>query len=259
VPVAERLAHLEFHRDLVDQRDDLSVELASLYNSTSQPERALALLLSREFQPWEGGEGVVLAQYVRANMLLGQRALQAGEPADALRLFEAAQNPPENIGEAPHLLSNRSLVDYWLGVSCAKNGNAARAAMYFERAASTQGDFQDMQVKVVSEMTFWSAMALEHVSRRQEAQALLDRILSFADALETKTAKIDYFATSLPAMLLFEEDLQQRQTITARFLRAQAMFGFGEIEAGSRLLREVLQFDPGHTGAIDFMQTELPR
>ena len=259
VPVAERLAHLESHRDLVDQRDDLSVELASLYNSTSQPERALGLLLSREFQPWEGGEGMVLAQYVRANILLGQRALRAGESAEALRLFEAAQNPPGSIGEAPHLLSNRSLVDYWLGIAFAKNGNAAEAVTYFERAASTQGDFQDMQVKAISEMTFWSAIALEHLGRREEAQALLDRILSFAEALEQQTAKVDYFATSLPAMLLFEEDLQQRQIITARFLRAQSLLGLGETEASSRLLREVLRLDPGHTGAIDFTQTELSR
>lgn len=259
VPVADRLGDLESHRDLVEQRDDLSVELASLYNSISQPERALASLLSREFQPWEGGEGMVLAQYVRSNILLGQRALTAGHPAEALRYFTAAWNPPESIGEAPHLLSNRSLIDYWLGVGCAKTGDSAKAACHWERAARTHGDFQGMQVKAISDMTFWSARALDRLGRRDEAQALFRQILEYAQELERKTARVEYFATSLPAMLLFEEDLQQRQTITSVFLQAQALLGLGEREKSMQLLQEVLRLDQSHTGAIDLMQTEFPR
>ena len=63
---ARRLATLKLHKELVEKRDDLSVELISLYNSSGCPEEALRLLLARHFQPWEGGEGMVLAQYVRA-------------------------------------------------------------------------------------------------------------------------------------------------------------------------------------------------
>ena len=259
VPVGERLAHLESHRDLVDQRDDLSVELATLYNSTSQPERALSLLLSREFQPWEGGEGVVLAQYVRANILLGLRSLCEGQSGEALRLFQAAQSPPESIGEVPHLLSNRSTVDYWLGIAYARSTDPTRAREHWERSARTRGDFQDMQVKAVSDKSFWSGMALERLGRREEAQVLFRQILDYANALEQQTARIDYFATSLPAMLLFEEDLQHRQTITARFLQAQALLGLGDRENSLRLLEEVLRLDPAHTGAIDFIRTEFPR
>ena len=55
---ATRLAEIENHRSLVQQRDDLSVELATLYNHTGQPGKAVALLASRTFQPWEGGRGL---------------------------------------------------------------------------------------------------------------------------------------------------------------------------------------------------------
>ena len=61
-----RLAELQRHSALVAARDDLSVELATLHNQTGKPERALAGLLTRNFQPWEGGEGLVLGQFVRA-------------------------------------------------------------------------------------------------------------------------------------------------------------------------------------------------
>ena len=60
-----RLAELEKCSELVRRRDDLSAERASLYNQTGQHQKALSLLTSRKFQPWEGGEGLALGQHVR--------------------------------------------------------------------------------------------------------------------------------------------------------------------------------------------------
>jgi len=74
-----RYAELLRHPDLISQRDDLSVELAALLNQMGEPSRALELLLDRKFQPWEGGEGLVLGQYVRARLLLGQLALKMSD------------------------------------------------------------------------------------------------------------------------------------------------------------------------------------
>jgi len=55
-------------------------------------------------------------------------------------------------------------------------------------------------------------------------------------------------------MLLFDEDLAQRQTITARFLESQARLGLGEQAEGLGLLEEVLAMDNAHTGAIDLLR-----
>lgn len=253
-PLNRRLESLEAHPELVEERDDLSVELASLYNSTGEPEHALEILLSRQFQPWEGGEGLVLTQYIRANTLLGQRALEAGDSAKALYYFEQASNTPESISEARHLLMNMSMIEYWLGVAYADKGETAKATEHWERAARNQGDFQQMQVQSISDMTYWSATALHRLGRGDEARSLFQKIYDYALTLEQQTPKIDYFATSLPAMLLFDEDLKGRQTITARFLQAQAQFGLGERQKGLELLRQVQELDHSHTGAIDMLQ-----
>ncbi|MBW8870588.1 MAG: tetratricopeptide repeat protein, partial [Acidobacteriales bacterium] len=79
----ERLTELSQFPRLVDARDDLSVELATLLNQVGKPGDALHLLLGRRFQPWEGGEGLVLAQYVRARLLLGCRSLHQADFANA--------------------------------------------------------------------------------------------------------------------------------------------------------------------------------
>ncbi len=250
----ERLAKLEANATLVGQRDDLSVELASLYNSLDKPQRALDLLLNRGFQPWEGGEGLVLSQYVRANVLVAHRFLQRGEPASAISALLAACKPPENLSEARHLLMNLSIVDYWLGMAHHDAGNGCEAELCWARAAHPRGDFQQMQAKTVSDCTYWSALALRRLGREQDALDAFHAILDYSAAIERQKPKIDYFATSLPAMLLFEEDLGRRQTITARFLEGQARLGLGEEAAGVRLLEEVLTMDNAHAGAIDLLR-----
>jgi tetratricopeptide (TPR) repeat protein len=252
--LTERLALLEANGPLVEKRDDLSVELAELYNDLDQPRRALDLLLGHEFQPWEGGEGLVLSQYVRANILLAQLSLQCGEPTPAIGSLVAASHPPENLSEAKHLLMNLSMIDYWLGVAHHDVGNRGDAERHWTRAACQKGDFQQMQTKTVSENTYWSACALRRLGREQDARDAFRTILDYSAHLQRQTPKIDYFATSLPAMLLFEEDLARRQTITARFLEAQARLGLGDEAEGLRLLEEVLAMDNAHTGAIDLLR-----
>jgi len=248
-----RLRELEKHLSLVQRRDDLSVELCALYNQMGQPARALRLLGSRRFQPWEGGEGGPLGQHVRSNLALGRQALREGNPAAAQRHFESALSAPRHLGEAKHLLANQSDIHYWLGCALWETGDHGRARRHWRTAASFKGDFQEMSVRAFSEMTYYSALSWQRLGQSARAEQLLRALLSHAQQLQRMEAKIDYFATSLPAMLLFEDDLQARQTITALFLKAQARLGLGQRAAGRRLLKRVLQRDPNHALAADLL------
>jgi tetratricopeptide (TPR) repeat protein len=195
----------------------------------------------------------VLSQYVRANLLLGQKALAEKDVSAAICKFEAASNLPESISEAKHLLMNLSMIDYWQGVACAANQDRARAVLHWERAAKHRGDFQQMQVHSISDTTYWSAQALVSLGREQEAKQMFQEIYNYSVDLDRQTPKIDYFATSLPAMLLFEEDLVRRQEISAKFLRAQALIGLGRVAEGTALLDEVRKLDANHSGAADLL------
>ncbi len=83
-PAAERLRRLEGDLELVARRDDLAVSYATLLTASGRPAEALSWLESREFQPWEGGEGAVLA------------AWDAARAALVLPLAD----PPPTLGEA---------------------------------------------------------------------------------------------------------------------------------------------------------------
>ena len=77
-------------------------------------------------------------------------------------------------------------------------------------------------------------------------------MLAYAIRLQKAEAKIDYFATSLPTMLLFDDDLQFRQETAALFLQAQARLGLGQKVPAKALLSVVLKRDPNHALAADF-------
>jgi tetratricopeptide (TPR) repeat protein len=252
-----RLAELEQRQALVEQRDDLSVELAALYNQTGRHDKALAVIERRRFQPWEGGEGLALGQHVRTHLALGRAALGRGDAVQARRLFERATESPENLGEARHVLANASDIHYWLGMACEAVGDPAAAEEHWVRAASFRGDFQEMSVRAFSEMTYYSALALRRLGKTGEARKLLHDLLAYAGQPRRATPKIDYFATSLPAMLLFEDDLARRNAITAAFLAAQANLGLGRTTQARRLLKRTLDMDCNHAMAADLL-AELP-
>jgi len=251
VPASTRLRALRRRPDLVRRRDDLSVELCALFNQTGAPEKALGILSTRRFQPWEGGEGLALRQHVRAHLLIGRRELLRGRAADAARHFEAALAAPANLGEAFHPLANRSDVHYWLGRALQAGGDTRGARAHWRTAAAARGDFQAMSVREVSEMTYYSALARRCLGRKADAARLLRDILRYSRRLAAAPPTIDYFATSLPTMLLFEDDLKARRDTTAMFLGAQAHLGLGRAAEGRRLLREVLRRDPSHPWASD--------
>jgi tetratricopeptide (TPR) repeat protein len=248
-----RLRELEQHLDLVQQRDDLSVELCALYNQTGQPGKALALVRTRNFQPWEGGEGGPLGQWVRSHLALGRAALTEGDHAKACEHLSAALTAPLNLGEARHLLANQSDIHFWLGCALAANGNARKAKQHWLAAATFKGDYQEMSVRAFSEMTFYSALAWEKVGQRAKAKQLFRDLLAYAQKLQQTEAKIDYFATSLPTMLLFDDDIQFRQETTALFLQAQARLGLGQQAQAKKLLSAVLKRDPNHVLAADLV------
>jgi tetratricopeptide (TPR) repeat protein len=230
------------------------VELCALYNQTGQYERGAQLLEARQFQPWEGGEGGPLGEYVRAHLGLGRAAFEKREFDLARSHFEKALESPRNLSEAKHLLANQSNIHYWLGCALAELSERKLARHYWRKAATFKGDFQQMSVRVFSEMTYYSARSLEKSGRRAQAQKLFRDLLAFGRKLQKAPAKIDYFATSLPSMLLFDDDFQFRQETTALFLQAQAHLGLGARAKSITFLKTVLRRDPNHSLAADLFK-----
>ncbi|MGC8560669.1 MAG: DUF5107 domain-containing protein [Phycisphaerae bacterium] len=251
VSVAERLDDLHRNVHLVTRRDDLSLELAALLNQSGRPEKALEMMLTRQFQPWEGGEGLILEEFLRAKVISGIVHLIKGQTNSAMDDFRSTLRPPENLGETWHPLANRSEVYYWLGEASVAVENLADANKWWTKAAESEGDFQQMAVTPYSEKTLFQILSLQRLNRRAEAMDLIDKLRLHSEELLKHPATIDYFATSLPTLLLFNTDLQAGQAIKARFLMSQVHLAAGDFNAARAVAEDILQQNPSHSGAAD--------
>ncbi len=106
----------------------------------------------------------------------------------------------------------------------------------------------------VSDKTFWTGMAYARLGQDRHAREIFQKIYDYSLELEQQTPRIDYFATSLPAMLLFENDLGKQNQIEAKFLRAQALLGLEQEKEARALLSEVLRLDRNHPDAADLVE-----
>jgi tetratricopeptide (TPR) repeat protein len=93
-------------------------------------------------------------------------------------------------------------------------------------------------------MTYYQALALMQLGQRDSAINKLEELLSFARGQLDKKVSIDYFATSLPNFLLFEDDLQKRNRTEYLYLIGLAQQGLGKPDEAERAFREVLTLDP---------------
>ena len=242
-----RLLELARHGELVAQRDDLTIELITLFNLTGQSARALATLEGRRFHPWEGGEGLASGQWVAAHLLLGLDALECGEPDKALRYFLDAGTYPRNLGEGKHLLTSETHLHYFAGVALSRLNRAEEARESWRKAAS--GDDETTM------FAYYRALALRSLGEESAATRLLRDVRRYASERRNAEVKIDYFATSLPNFLLFEDDIQERNQIDCQFLCALASLGLGEYAVAEEQLRQVLARDANHL----FARIELNR
>lgn len=233
---AERLKFLQKHSDLVEERDDLTVEFLTLLNQAGQSEEALRRIGRRRFSPWEGGEGLVSAQYVHSHRALGLAAFDQGQFRIALEHFDSARRYPENLGEGKHLLTLERDLDYFSGLAAKGLGDARLAEKYWRAAAAP--------IHSPGIHSYFQACGLLALEEETRGCEVLEHLLDFSRHQMEKTAKIDYFATSLPNLLLFEDDLEKRNRVEATVLSALAIFGLGDRPKAVELVRSALEEDP---------------
>jgi tetratricopeptide (TPR) repeat protein len=252
---AERLKSLLVIKNEIFTRDDFSVELAALYNFNGQYEEALHLLENRNFHPWEGGEGQVLRQFTHACLKLGQLALCNGAPQTALEFFEKSVNTPDSLGEKYHPLQAVAHINYWKGMALKALGRIEEAKAHFSASKNEEGDFIDMAVSAYSELSYYKALSLIELGETNEGKKLLVALKEFGEAKLNEKAQIDYFATSLPLLLVFEDDIQKRNTIDAKFLIALSQVGLGLYNDAMKNLQELLQLSSMHIGAKELLES----
>ncbi|MCX2679792.1 DUF5107 domain-containing protein [Galbibacter sp. EGI 63066] len=251
ISVKTRLQLFEQHRELCNSRDDTYLELATLHNLLDDSERALHLIESRKFHPWEGGEGKVPFQYVTAKIEIAKKLIIRGDYQEAIAHLETAKIYPENLGEGKLFGTQENDIDYWLGIACEKLGDTSGAAEYFRTASVGLSDpspatfYNDQQPDKI----FYQGLALLKLGSEREARERFEKLIAYGKDHGNDTVKIDYFAVSLPDLLIFEEDLDQKNRAHSHYLEGLGNMGLKQWDTAKRHMEHVLKMNNSHTGA----------
>jgi tetratricopeptide (TPR) repeat protein len=251
-PLLKRLTQLNEYPELVNERDDLFLEKITLENSLRNFETAKEMLAGRIFHPWEGGEGKVVGQYLACYTGLAKKAIAEKQYEKALQLLEAAMVYPANLGEGKLLGSPENDIHYLQGCVYEAMGLTEQATGKFKLA--TEGDSEPVQAIFYNDpqpdKIFYQALAWQKLGNTQKAENIFNRLLEFSNQHFSDNVSIDYFAVSLPDLLVFDTDLNEKNQVHCRYIKGLGELGLKHYGPAANLFNDVLFHDCSHPGAI---------
>lgn len=247
-----RLANFEAHLDLVAKRDDLLLEHATLLNQTGEYERAAEIIDNHIFHPWEGGEGKVPAQYQFSRTERAKSILRSNSAStkEAIGLLTECLKYPHNLGEGKLYGAQENDFHYFLGCAYEQLGDYEKAREYWELA--TVGPQEPAAAMYYNdakpEKIFYQGLALQKLGRTDEANGRFYRLVNYGKQHIFEKQTMDYFAVSLPDLLIWEDSLDRKNRIHCLFMLALGYTGLGDAEHAERYLKEVEEMDINHQG-----------
>ncbi len=249
-PHAERFAFLEKYFNLVELRDDIYLEYITLCNQLGKYDKAARLIDKRKFHPWEGGEGKVTAQYQLARVELAKQALNDADYGAAIELLLQCFQYPHNLGEGKLAGVQENDFNYWLGCAYEGRGQTSEAIHFWELAKDGNKEpaaaifYNDQKPDKI----FYQGMALLKLNRKEEAETRFDRLITYGTEHLNDVVKTDYFAVSLPDLLIWEDNLTLRNKIHCLYLQGLGFLGKQDFQKASEMFSKASELDINHQG-----------
>ena len=237
-PHQQRLDFLRKYSSLVLQRDDLVLEEATLLNQLGRFEEAKTIIDNRIFHPWEGGEGKVSGQYQFCRVEIAKKLLKKDpQSAEAKRLLEECLVFPQSLGEGKLYGAQDNDFLYFLGRY--EEGTAGptepAAAMYYNDAKPDK--------------IFYAGLCYRKLGQEDKARGLFNKLINYGKQHIYDKVVMDYFAVSLPDLLIWEDSLDMKNRIHCLYMLALGYFGMGDKDKALKYLSEVETLDNNHQGA----------
>lgn len=244
-----RLTIFEAHLETVKKRDDLYIEYITTLNTLGHYQQALGLLKSHIFHPWEGGEGKVSGQYVFA-LIESAKQLLNSDPTRAIELLERTLVYPDNLGEGKLPNVKDTLSYYYLAKAHEAQGDVAKAKTYYQLA--TSGDIEPESVLYYNDQPadtiLYQGLAYEALNLPEKARTCYHKLISYGEKHLFDDVKYDYFAVSLPATVVYAEDIRQNNRFYCRYLIALGNAGLGNNVSAQEQLAKLAHEDYSHQG-----------
>ena len=240
-PHQERLDFLRKYPELIAQRDDLVLEEITLLNQLGRYEEAMQKLDAHQFHPWEGGEGKVPAQYQICRVEIAKQLLKDDpQSAKAKHLLEECLVYPPHLGEGKLYGAQDNDILYFLGryEEGTVGPTEPAAAMYYNDAKPDK--------------IFYAGLCYRALGQEDKALSLFNKLINFGKQHIFEKQVMDYFAVSLPDLLIWEDSLDVKNEIHCKYMLALGYYGMGDKDKALKYLTEVEALDNNHQGVQQF-------
>ena len=250
-PHQQRLNFLQQYPQLIAKRDDLVLEEITLLNQLGRYEEAQEKLDAHQFHPWEGGEGKVPAQYQFCRVELAKKALDKKNYEEAISLLQECLEYPPHLGEGKLYGAQENDFYYYLGVAYDAMGQKEKARECWTEA--TKGPQEPAPAMYYNdakpEKIFYAALAYRKLGDDAKANGLCYKLINYGKQHIFEKQTMDYFAVSLPDLLIWEDSLDVKNRIHCLYMLALGYEGMGDHEKAERYFAEVKSMDINHKRA----------
>ncbi len=196
---------------------------AQYYVDTDQSTKALEILRTHTFLPWEGWTRA-REVYVLALLKRALSFIKNNDYKNALKDYFAAMEYPENLGtgKPSHPVFIRE--NYYIGLCYRKLGKKDMAEKYFKLA-------ENEKTGMASLNTYYRALALRGLGKNKEAEELFR-------AMKARS----------------EDEIQQEGRVSSRFYLWASMssHALGDDDKALEYLRKAIELDPSDRWAVFF-------
>ncbi|NWF91044.1 MAG: DUF5107 domain-containing protein [Ignavibacteriaceae bacterium] len=243
---------LEKNIKLVEERDDLYVEYLTILNCLKKYNKVCQLISQRRFNPWEGGEGKVSKQFLVCCIESAKKQIIDGNYSTALELLAKTENYPHNLGEGKLFGIKENDVDFLKGIIHQELGNLSEAILFYNKAAAGGEElaqaifYNDPQPDTI----FYTGLAWKKLGDLDKADSVFNRFISFGTEHMNDKIRIDYFAVSLPDLLVFDQNLDLKNQVHCLYLIGLGYLGLESYDLAIDYFNKVFSLDCSHQGAI---------
>ncbi len=170
---------------------------------------------------------------------------------EAAILLHQCLEYPHHLGEGKLHGAQENDFYYFLGCAYDMQGNTEKARECWEQA--TVGPQEPAAAMYYNdakpEKIFYQGLALQKLGRHDEANGRFYKLVNYGKQHIFEKQTMDYFAVSLPDLLIWEDSLDRKNRIHCLFMLALGYYGLGDKEHAERYLSELEGMDINHQAA----------
>lgn len=194
----------------------------------------------------------MVTQFIISHVERARQQLLNGRGDLALKYLVELDIYPDNLGEGKLPGARDNDIDFWKGIAYETLGNdreAARRFMLATKGNSVPGQaifYNDPQPDKI----FYQGKACEKIGDTARSRQIFEGLIRYGKEHIDDKVRIDYFAVSLPDLLVFDQDLDLKNRIHCHYVTGLGYLGLGDNILAAQHLEEVIRMNVNHQGAL---------